>query len=141
MDPATSFLSVIEIALRATSALASYSQDTQNATTDRKLLVEESCSLSAILERLQERAANTSLGGKWLDDRKGLVRQFQRAYDDLAASLKIDVATGQLKQESRFKAARTAARWSFTKSEVYSLLERINRLQQYANTLLLSDQQ
>ncbi|KAH0564806.1 hypothetical protein GP486_001808, partial [Trichoglossum hirsutum] len=106
-----------------------------------KLLAEESCSLSAILERLQERAANTSVAGQWIDGRKELVRQFQKAYDDLAASLKIDAATGQLKQESRFKAARTAVRWSFTKSEVYSLLERINRLQQYANTLLLSDQQ
>ena len=30
--------------------------------------------------------------------------------------------------------------WSLNKSEVYSILERIARLQKYANTLLLDDQ-
>lgn len=32
------------------------------------------------------------------------------------------------------------AKWSFSKSEVYSLLERITRLQQHANVLLVDDQ-
>jgi hypothetical protein len=140
MDAASGLVNAVELALRTTTALASYAQDVQQSSTDRKLLAEESRSLSGILERLRERAQSTSLDGKWLENQMELVRQFQRAYDDLAASLKVDASTGQLKQESRFKAIRTAARWSFTKSEVYSLLERINRLQQYANTLLLSGQ-
>ncbi|KAH0536013.1 hypothetical protein FGG08_007096 [Glutinoglossum americanum] len=140
MDAAGSFINVVEVAFRTTSALVNYVQDTQHASTERKLLAEESRSLSAVLENLRERAQNTSLDDKWVGGRRQLVRQFQRAYDDLAASLKVDAPTGQLKQESRIKAIRTASRWSFTKSEVYSLLERINRLQQYANTLLLSDQ-
>lgn len=56
-------------------------------------------------------------------------------------TLKYDVAAGKVKEEGRYKAIRTAAKWSFTKSEIYSLLERVTRLQQYANLLLSDDQQ
>lgn len=35
---------------------------------------------------------------------------------------------------------QTIVGWSFTKSEIYSMLERITRLQLYANTLLLDEQ-
>jgi len=143
MDPLSAVASVIslfDVALRTTSALIGFVQDTQNVSTDRKMLAEECLSLSRLLERLRDRAQNAQSDGKWLDERKDILRQFQRAYDNLARSLKVDVTTGQLKPESRFKAIRTATKWSLTKSDVYSLLERVTRLQQHANTLLLEDQ-
>lgn len=144
MDPLSavaSVLSLTDIALRATSTLITYVQDTQNASTDRRLLAEEARSLATLLERLRHRAQNASLDEKWLRDRTDILRRFQRAYDDLARSLRLDVSTGKVIPESRFRAIRTATKWSFNKSEVYSFLERVNRLQQYANTLLLDDQQ
>jgi len=113
MDPLSavaSVISLLDVALRTTSALIGFVQDTQNASTERKLLAAECLSLSCLLERLRDRAQNAQIDGKWLDERKDISRQFQRAYDNLARSLKVDVTTGQLKQESRFKAIRTATK-------------------------------
>lgn len=143
MDPLSataSILSVLDVAVRTTSALIQYANDTRSASIERQVLAEESSCLLTILQRLLDRANEAALDPIWLNSRQSLVRQFQRAYDDLAASLKLDVSTGNIKPESRFKAIRTAAKWSFNKSEVYSLVERVTRLQQYAQTLLLNDQ-
>lgn len=144
MDPFSAVATAVGLAdgaLRTASALIEYTNNTQNASADRKLLAEETCSLSKMLERLRSRLQSPAFDDKWLEQRKDIVRQFARAYDELAASLNFDVSTGQLKQESRLKAVRTLSKWSFAKSEVYSLLEKITRLQQYANTLLLEEQQ
>ena len=144
MDPVSataSIISCLDVALRTTSAIITLVQDIQNASTDRLLLAEEARVLSRLLERLRSRAQSSDVDGKWIEHRTDVLRQFQRAYDDLAKSLKVDTSTGDLKQESRLRAIRTAAKWSFTKSEVYSVLERITRLQQHANVLLLDDQQ
>lgn len=144
MDPVTAVatvVSLLDVSLRTTSALIGFAQDAQNASTDRTLLAEECLSLSRLLERLRDRAQNAQIDNHWIEERKDLLRQFQRAYDDLAKLLKVDITTGKLKQESRFKAIRTSTKWSFTKSDVYLLLERVTRLQQHANTLLLDDQQ
>ena len=143
MDPISavaSILSVLDIALRTTSALVQYAEDTRSASTERRILAEEASCLLTILQRLFDRTQNAALELAWLENRKDLVRQFRRAYDDLAAALRLDITTGQLKPESRFQAIRTAARWSFNKSEVYSLVERVTRLQQHANLILLNDQ-
>lgn len=144
MDPFSAAAAVVglaDVALRTASALIEYTNNTQNASLDRKLLAEETYSLSKMLERLRTHLQNPDFDDKWLEERKDLVRQFARAYDELAASLNFDAFTGQLKQESRLKAIRTLSKWSFTKSEVYSLLERVTRLQQYLNMLLLEEQQ
>lgn len=143
MDPlsaAAGVVSALDVAFRVTSALVQYAEDTRGATTERRILAEEATCLSNILQRLLERAHSRASDLAWLDDRKNLTRQFRRAFEDLAAALKIDVATGQLKSENKFKTMRTAAKWSFNKSEIYSLVERVTRLQQYANTMLLNDQ-
>lgn len=143
MDPLSAtatLLGTVDVALRTTSALVAYAQDTRNASGDRKLLAEETSSLLSILGRLRDRAESKTLDPRGLDEQRDIVRQFERACNDLAASLNIDTSTGQLKRESRLKAIRTAAKWSFSKSEVYSLLERVTRLQQFANTLLLNNQ-
>ncbi|KAL8683685.1 MAG: hypothetical protein Q9186_000319 [Xanthomendoza sp. 1 TL-2023] len=143
MDPLSitaSLLSVIDAALRTTSALVKYARDAKNASSDRKLLAEETILLSKILQRLQDRAAKAHSSDTWLADHKDVVRQFQAAYDDLVITLRIDAVTGQIKQESKLKVTRTMLSWSFSKSELYSLLERITRLQQYANLLLVDDQ-
>ncbi|CAF9906992.1 hypothetical protein IMSHALPRED_005412 [Imshaugia aleurites] len=68
------------------------------------------------------------------------LHQFDRAHDDLATTLEINVNTKQPEQESRVKMIQTIARWSFTKREICSILERITRIQFYANTLLLDEQ-
>lgn len=144
MDPvcaAASLISVVDVALRTTSALIKYARDAKHASSDRKLLAEEAAFLSKLLERLRQRVRESRHDDAWLGDHKAIVRQFEEAYDDLAMTLKYDVVTGTKKEESRFQAARTAAKWSFTKSEVYSLLERVTRLQQYANLLLSDNQQ
>lgn len=144
MDPLSataSIIAIVEVALGTTSALIKYAREAKHASSDRKVLAEEAAFLSRLLERLRKRAKESRHDGAWLDDHKDIVRQFEEAYNDLALILKYDVATGVIKEESRLRAARTAAKWSFTKSEVYSLLERVTRLQQYANLLLSDDQQ
>lgn len=45
-----------------------------------------------------------------------------------------------MKSESRLKAARTAAKWSFNRSDTYAILERVSRLQQHVNALLADHQ-
>ena len=143
MDPvnaAASIIAIVDVALHTTSALVKYAREAKNASSDRKLLAEEATFLSKLLERLRQRTRESRHDKAWLDDHAQIVRQFEEAYEDLAITLKYDVGTGKPKEESRFKAARTAAKWSFTKSEVYSLLERVTRLQQYSNMLLSDDQ-
>lgn len=144
MDPLSAIsgiISCLDVALRTTSAIIALVNDIQNASTDRYLLAEEARALSTLLERLRRRAQSSDVDSKWIEHRTDVLRQFQRAYEDLAKTLKVDTSTGDLKRESRFRAIRTATKWSLTKSEVYSVLERITRLQQHANTLLLDDQQ
>ena len=144
MDPismAAGILGVIDVAFRTTSLLAEYARNTQTASADRNLLCEEASSLGSLLQRLRDRTQSSTSDGTWLNERQELLRQFTRASDDLAMSIKFDVSTGKLKQESKFKTICTMSKWSFTKSEVYRLLERITRLQQYTNTMLLDEQQ
>ena len=144
MDPVSAVatvLSIADVALRTISTLISYAHDSKHATADRELLVEEAISLKTLLEQLRDHAKNTKIAGQWIQCRKGLIQQFQKAYEDFASLIKLDDSTNQLKQESRFKALRTKTKWTFTKVEVYSLLERMTRLQQHANALLLNDQQ
>lgn len=142
MDPFTttaSIASLADVAIRTTASLVRYAKDTKNASSEKKFLSEEAQNLSRALQRLRSRAGAAN-HEKWLSDHGDVVRQFEVAYDDLAQFLKIDLATGKRKEENRFTAFRTASTWSFTKFEVCSLLERIGRLQDYANTLLADDQ-
>lgn len=143
MDPlsvAASLTGVIDVALRTTSALITYARDTKHASSDRRLLGEETLFLSKLLQRLRDRAQAVRLDEAWLVDHKDIVRQLEAAYDDLAMTLKYDAVSGKIREESKLKAARTTAKWSFSKSEVYSLLERVTRLQQHASILLADDQ-
>lgn len=136
----SSIVGVVDVAFRLTSSLLDYVKDVRNASTDRGLLAEETSSLAKLLERLLNRAQNPGFDQEWLDIKQDLLRQFVRGYGDLAILLGFDVATGQLKQESRLKKIRNATKWSFSKNEVYSILERVTRLQHYASTLLLDEQ-
>jgi hypothetical protein len=137
---AASIIQVLDVALRTTEALVQYANDAKNASMERKVLAEETICLAAILRSLRDRVNKNALEPAWLESRKDLVRQFQRAYQDLAACLQLDILTGRQKTETRFQAIRAAAKWSFSKSEVYALVERITRLQQYANTLMVNEQ-
>ncbi|KAL8636119.1 MAG: hypothetical protein Q9228_006451 [Teloschistes exilis] len=143
MDPlsvAVSFLSVIDRVLRTITALAKYARDTDNAPSDGKLLAGELILLSILLHRLRDRVENAHFNQTWLADRKDIVRHFEAVYDDLAMTLRIDTATGQIKQENKWNPARTMFLWSFSKSERYLLLEHIARLQRHACLLLVNDQ-
>ncbi|KAL9595168.1 MAG: hypothetical protein Q9179_005091 [Wetmoreana sp. 5 TL-2023] len=118
MDPfsiTASLLCVVDAVLRTTTALAKYARDTKDASSDRKFLAEETLFLSKLLQRLRDRAEKARSDETWLADHK-------------------DIA-------SKLRAARTMLTWSFSKSEIYSFLERITRLQQHANLLLVDDQQ
>ena len=136
----STLVGLVDVAFRITSSLLDYAKDVRNASTDRELLAEVTSSLAKLLERFRNRAQNARFDQGWLEIKQDLLRQFVRAYGDLATSLGFDVATGQLKQESRLKKIRNAAKWSFSKNEVYSILEKVTRLQHYASTLLLDEQ-
>lgn len=144
MEPlslAATILSLTDVALRTSSALVKYSKDAKHASRDRKLLVEEATFLAKLLERLKERALASKQDSTWEDGQRDIVEQFAAAYHDLASLLNIDISTGQPKDEGRFKALCTSAKWSFGKAEVYDMLQRITRLQQYTNVLLSEKQQ
>lgn len=126
-----SLVGVIDAALRIPSALAKYARDAKTASSARKLLAEETLLLSKLLQRLRDRAQTVRHDETWLADHKDIVRHFEIAYDDLAMTLKFDAVTGKFKEESKLGVAGMVAKWSFSKSEVYSLLERITRLQEY----------
>ena len=140
LSAASSLLTIVELSLRATSALVKYASDTQNASAERKLLADEANTLSGRLERRREKSIGSGEDDQWLERRVDLTRQFSGAYDELAKAMKIDASTGKIKSESRAKAVWTLTKWSFTKSEVYALLDRVTRMQTYANTLLLEEQ-
>lgn len=143
MEPisaASAIIGTVDAALRTISALVKYGRETRNAVKDRTLLVEEAQALSALLERLKKRAQAASHDEMWLAEHQQIVRQFEVAYEELVLALKLDPITGRRKEESRLKAVRTVATWSFTKFEVYALLERMGKLHQYADSLLADDQ-
>ena len=141
LGAAASVIAVLEGAIRVTSAVIEYSIATKNASADRKLLAEESRALARQLERLKNRfTRKDSSSETWLAEHVDLVRQFSRAYDDLLVSLDLDMSSIDVKAPSHRRAIWAVATWTFTKREVYSVLERLARLQLYANTLLLDDQ-
>ena len=139
LSAAASIVGVIDVALRTTTALYAYLKDVKNAASNKSLLAEEVSSLLRVLEILHTRAKKNQ-HQNWSHQQKDLISAMGRACEDLIKILKFDVATGKLRQEGRLKTLQDSTMWSFNKSEVYSILERIARLQQYANTLLLDDQ-
>ncbi|KAI9714422.1 MAG: hypothetical protein M1820_000383 [Bogoriella megaspora] len=135
-----SVLGTTDIALRTSSALAKYVKNTHNASRERSLLAEEAHSLSKLLERIRDRA-NSVRDEQWLADHADIVKQFESAFQELASALKIDPTSGQPLPESRLKHLRSTAKWSFNRSEVYLLLQRVDRIRGYASSLLSDDQQ
>jgi hypothetical protein len=143
MEPislAATVVSLTDVALRTSSALIKYSKDAKHASRDRKLLAEEASFLSKLLERLRERASASDQESTWAEGHRDIVGQFAAAYQDLVDLLNFDISTGKPKDETRFRSLCTSAKWSFSKSEVYDILQRITRLQQYTNVLLLDKQ-
>lgn len=143
MEPfsaAASVLSILDIAFRTTSALVAYAHDTHGASTEIKLLADESNVLLSILKKLNDRAKDAPPGSAWFEEHAPLIRQFKGALDDLCKFLNLDPTSGQFKKESRLRTIRIAAKWSFSKTDIYTILERITRLQQHSNTLLIHDQ-
>ena len=138
MDPLSataSLVSILQAAIFTTKALVAYATDTKNASRDKKLLTEEASLLSKLLERLQQRALE-SQDESWVGQHADIVGQLDAAFRDLAKALKIDLKTGVMPEESRFQALISSAKWHFSKSEVYGLLQRIERLRQYASSLM-----
>lgn len=139
----SSVLAILEAAIKTTSALVSYARDVHNASKERRQLADEAYALSGLLERLREQQAEYDEEGqasRWFEERRHLIDNFESAWHDLAKILKIDLSTAELKQQNRFKACLSAARWSFSKSEISPILNRVYRLRQLVNTLLLDEQ-
>jgi len=143
MEPVSAIsglLSLADITLRATSAILKFANDTKHASGERKLLAEEATALKHILERLKLNAHESSTDTAWLQQQATVVAQFQAALGDLTKVLKLNLPAAQVADENRFKTALAAVKWSFSKPEVYAVLERLTRLQRHANTLFLEQQ-
>lgn len=134
-----SLVGLLQVAILTTRELVAYAKDARNGSRDKKLLVDEASLLSKLLERLQQRAQETH-DQKWLEQQADVIRQFKTAFGDLAKALKIDLQTLEIKDESRFKAMLSSATWHFSKSEVYGLLQRVERLRQYSSSLMTDAQ-
>lgn len=94
MDPvsaAASVISIVDVSLRTTSALIKYIKATKDASSERKLLAEETLLLSKLLARLRERADD--LDDRWLADHADLLKQFDATYHDLAITLNVSWMT------------------------------------------------
>ena len=142
MDPLSltaSLVGIVQVALLATKELVAWTKNTKNASRDNKLLAEEASFLLKLLERLRQWALE-SQDKSWLDQYTSVVRQFEAAVHDLAKALKVDLQTGRIPDESRFKALISSTRWHFSKPEIFDLLQRVERLRQYAS-FVMSDAQ
>lgn len=139
MDPVSAIISIADVALRITSALIEYTKSAAHASGERKVLLDEALALARLLEKLKARRP-ASNEDAWLQDNWGIIPQFKSAYNDLAKQLSFDPDTGKSNSQSRLQSAVFAAKWKFSKAEVYCLVERITRLQQYALALLVDDQ-
>ena len=138
MDPfsfTASLVGVVEVAIHATKELIAYAKDTKNASRDKKLLAEEASLLLKLLERLRQWTLENQ-NNVWSDQYASVVRRFEAAVRDLAKALKIDLQAGSIPDESRFKALMSAVRWHFSKPEIYGLLQRVERLRQYASSFM-----
>ena len=143
MEPVSAIsglLSLADITLRATSAIIRLANDAKHASSERKLLVEEAKALQHTLERLKLNALESNTDTAWLQQQATVVAQFQAALEGLAKVLKLNLPSAQVADENRFKAALAGIKWSFSKTEVYAVLERLSRLQRHANTLFLEQQ-
>ena len=142
MDPLSitaSLIDAIDRALQTTSALVKYARDNKDISSKRILLVEQTLLLSKLVQRLRDRALSAPPNETWLADHKDVVGEFEDACEVLALTLKFDVVTGKIKEENKLGEAHTSAKWSFRKSN--SVYETITGLQQYANRLLVDEQQ
>ena len=76
MDPLSviaSVISVLNVALRTTSALVKYADNVRGAFTERRVLAKEAACLLIILQRLQDCARGKALDLDWLHSRNDLV--------------------------------------------------------------------
>lgn len=94
---------VVDLALRTTPALIIYARDTKHASSDRKLLGEETLFLSKLLHRLRDRAQAVRHDEARVDDHEDIVRLFEAAHDDLAMTLKYDAVSGKVSQENKLE--------------------------------------
>ncbi|KAL3471355.1 hypothetical protein BJX99DRAFT_263375 [Aspergillus californicus] len=143
MDPfslTVGIISAADVASRATAGIIGYLKDAKHASAERALLAKEAASLLSLLRNVRDRVRSGSFDSSVLVQQTGLVQQFEAACDGLATALGFDSSTENLKSESRFRELRTATKWFSTKKEVYAILERIARIEQHANTLLLTHQ-
>jgi len=140
MDTAASVLSILDFALKTTSAIIKFANDTYHASAERKLLSEEATSLHKIIEAYKIQIENARYDHQWFEVRKNVFNQFENAFADLAKALKLDIFTGQVIPEGRFRTALTSAKWAFSKEEFHRLLERTSRLRGHILTLVSLEQ-
>jgi hypothetical protein len=143
MDPFSltiGILSAVDIASRVATGITGFLKDARHASAERELLAKEAASLLILLENVRDRVRQGSFDSDAITHQTALVKQFKADCEELASTLGFDPSTESLKLESRFRELRTATKWVSSKKEVYAILERISRIEQHANTLLLSHQ-
>lgn len=137
---AAAVIQLVELTLRVTTALVQYTRGVNNASSDRESLANEALVLEQILKRLSARLSDPRLDPAWIEQRQEILEQFRKTCADLVKKLERYQLPEESEKGSRLKAIKLAAKWPFSKPEVYALLERVTRIQQYANTLLVADQ-
>lgn len=140
LGTAGNLIAVVDLAARTSSAFAIYVRDAAQSSSIRGLLAQEATLLQDLLQTLLTRVKTFAHDPAWLTSNQTALSQLRQAHLDLAKLLKVDISLGTPKKEDRFHSLLTAAKWPFSKTEVYTILERVARLQQYVNTLLLADQ-
>lgn len=140
LGTAANVIAVVDLAACTTSALAVYVRGATQSSSVRSLLAQEALLLQDLLQRLLNRVTTSAHDTAWLASHQAALSQLQQAHEDLVKLLKIDIAVGTPKKEDRLHSFLTAAKWPFSKTDVYSILERVSRLQRYVNAILRADQ-
>ena len=134
---AANAISIVDLALRTTSATITYAKEVFQASEQRRLLANEASSLYSTLVQLRVDTISNSSCEKWLAQNQSLLSQIENSVAEMATLLKFDGSNNALKKERKLQAIATAARWPSTKTNIYAILQQISRLQSYVSTILL----
>ncbi|KAL6716780.1 hypothetical protein ACLMJK_004692 [Lecanora helva] len=132
MDPLSMTASIIEI-LKLTSKLTSYIQDVKNASAEQRKVVIEATSLHSLLTGLRYRVETARSEDPWFNQVKQLGTQ-NGPLDQFRSTL--EEIVGHISASTRIDRIKTSFSWKFTKKEVESALQQMERLKSFINCAL-----
>ena len=135
MDPLSMTASIIAV-LQLTRSLTDYINDVRNATAEQVTVAVEASNLYSLLTSLRFRVEAVQSDDPWfnqvkmLGTRDGPLDQFK----DVLARMLEHISSSKKRDQ-----IKSALMWKFTKSEVRSALERMERLKSLINSALTGD--